>query len=256
MLKLVPRTSTRGRHMPIDSFLRTLAEAQGGKAIAVILSGTGSDGTLGVKAVKAKGGITFAQEPGAAAYDGMPLSAIASGCVDFVRLPDEIAQEISGLSRRAYVITPPREKRAATPSVRKGKDAVAPILALLHDTTGADFSSYKPATIRRRIARRMALVHAQKLKDYARYLQGHAEEVHALYQDCLIKVTSFFRDPEAFQILCEEVLPRLRKERPPGARIRVWVPGCATGEEVYSIAICLLERAGEAKGNPVALLVG
>jgi len=252
MLKLIPRTSTRGQHMPIDSFLRTLAEAQGTKAIGVILSGSASDGTLGVKAIKAEGGIAFAQDPGSAAYDGMPRSAIASGCVDFVLPPNEIAQELSRLSRHPYVNTPSRKERAdePAPSLPKAKDGLRTILALLRKTTGADFNSYKPPTIKRRIARRMALVHMEKLEDYARYLEGHAEEVQALYQDCLITVTSFFRDPEAFQVLCEDVLPRLLNDRPSGAPIRVWVPGCATGEEVYSIVICLLERAGEAKGNP------
>jgi two-component system CheB/CheR fusion protein len=251
-LKLVPRTTMRGQHMPIDSFLRTLAEAQGAKAIGVILSGTASDGTLGVKAIKAEGGIAFAQDPGSAAYDGMPRSAIASGCVDFVLPPDEIAHELSRLSRHPYVITPSGEDRAVeqTPSVPEGKDGLRAILALLRKTTGADFSSYKPPTIKRRVARRMALVHVESLEDYARYLEGHRDEAQALHQDCLITVTSFFRDPEAFKVLWEDVLPRLLKDRPPGATIRVWVPGCATGEEVYSIVICLLERAGELKGNP------
>jgi two-component system CheB/CheR fusion protein len=252
MLKLVPRTSTRGRHMPIDSFLRTLAEAQGSKAIGVILSGTASDGTLGVKAIKAEGGIAFAQDPGSAAYDGMPRSAIASGCVDLVLPPERIAQELSRLSHHPYMITPPREERAdePMPSLEKGKDGLQTVLALLRKASGTDFSAYKPATIKRRIARRMALVHVEKLEAYARYLEGHPDEVQALHQDCLITVTSFFRDPEALQVLCDEILPRLLKDRPPGAPIRVWVPGCATGEEVYSIVICLLERAGEAKGNP------
>jgi two-component system, chemotaxis family, CheB/CheR fusion protein len=252
MLKLVPRTSTRGQHMPIDSFLRTLAEAQGTKAIGVILSGTASDGTLGVTAIKDEGGIAFAQDPGSAAYDGMPRSAVASGCVDFVLPPDEIAQELSRLSQHPYVITPLGEERAdeRMPSVPKGKDGLTAILALLRKTTGTDFSSYKPPTIKRRIARRMALVRVEKLEDYARYLEGHRDEAQALYQDCLITVTSFFRDPEAFKVLCEDVLPRLMKDRPPAAPIRVWVPGCATGEEVYSIVIGLLERAGELRGNP------
>ena len=251
MLKLVPRTSTRGQHMPIDSFLRTLAQAQGSKAIGVILSGTATDGTLGVKAIKAEGGIAFAQDPASAGHDGMPRSAIASGCVDFVLRPDEIARELSRLSRHPYVITPPREERASEPppSVPKGEDGLRAILALLRKTTGTDFSSYKPTTINRRIARRMALVHVETLEDYARYLEGRRDEAQALYQDCLITVTSFFRDPETFQVLCDEVLPHLLKDRPTGAPIRVWVPGCATGEEVYSIVICLLERAGELKAN-------
>ena len=252
LLKLVPRTRTRGQHMPIDSFLRTLAQAQGSKAIGVILSGTASDGTLGVKAIKAEGGIAFAQEPGSAAYDGMPRSAIASGCVDFVLPPDRIARELSRLSGHPYVTTPPREERTdvPAPSAPKAKDGLPSILAVLRKTTGTDFSAYKPATIKRRIARRMALVHIEKLEDYARYIEGNPDELQALNQDCLITVTSFFRDPEAFQTLCEKVLPDLLKDRPPGAPIRVWVPACATGEEVYSIVICLLEGAGEGQGNP------
>lgn len=252
LLKLVPRTTTRGQHMPIDAFLRTLAEAQGSKAIGVILSGTASDGTLGVKAIKAEGGIAFAQEPGSAAYDGMPRSAIASGCVDFVLPPKQIAQELARLSRHPHVITPPREERAdePPPSAPKGKDGLRAILALLRKTTGADFSSYKPATIKRRIARRMALARLETLEEYARYLERHADEVQALYQDCLITVTSFFRDPGTFRVLCQKFLPRLVKDRPPRAPIRVWVPGCATGEEVYSIVICLLEGARELKTNP------
>lgn len=251
-LKLVPRTSTRGQHMPIDSFLRTLAEAQGTNAIGVILSGTGSDGTLGVKAIKGEGGITFAQDPDSGAYDGMPRSAIASGCADYVLPPEQIAHELSRLSRHRHVVTASRAEQAdePPPSAPKGKDGFTTILALLHDATGADFSSYKPATIKRRIARRMALVHTERLEDYAHYLEGHRVEVQALSQDCLITVTSFFREPKAFEVLGEEILPRLLKDRPPGALVRVWVPGCATGEEVYSIVICLLERAGEAKVNP------
>jgi two-component system CheB/CheR fusion protein len=252
MLKLVPRTTARGLHMPIDSFLRTLAEAQGSKAIGVILSGTASDGTLGVKAIKAEGGIVFAREPGSAAYDGMPHSAIASGCVDFILPPKRIAQELARLSRHPYVSAALGDERAAEepPSGPKGKDGLGAVLNVLRQRTKVDFSAYKPATLQRRITRRMALVHIDTLEDYARHLEGDADEVQALYQDCLITVTSFFRDPEAFQALCDKVFPALLKNRPPGAPIRVWVPGCATGEEVYSIVICLLERAGELKVNP------
>ena len=247
MLRLVPRITTGGRHLPIDSFLRTLAEAQGSKGIGVILSGTGSDGTLGAKAIKAEGGIAFAQDPASAAYDGMPRSAIASGCVDFVLSPESIARELARLSRHPYVIAPRDEERGdeRPPSAPKGKDGLQRILTLLRTATGADFSAYKPPTIRRRIARRMALAHVETLEAYARHLEGRAEEVLALYQDCLITVTSFFRDPDTYQVLCQEILPRLVKDRPPGAPVRVWVPGCATGEEVYSIVICLLEVTGE-----------
>jgi two-component system, chemotaxis family, CheB/CheR fusion protein len=252
LLKLIPRTRTRGQHMPIDTFLRTLAEAQGNKAIGVILSGTASDGTFGIQAIKAQGGIVFAQDPSTAAYDGMPRSAIASGCVDLVLPPARIAQELSRLNRHPYVITPPREEEPGEPppSKERGKHGLETILAALRKASGADFSAYKPATIKRRIARRMALVHFDKLEDYARYLEGHPDEVQALYQDCLITVTSFFRDPEAFRALCEKVLPGLLKARPAGAPLRVWVPACATGEEAYSIAMCLLEGGEEVKGNP------
>jgi two-component system, chemotaxis family, CheB/CheR fusion protein len=245
-LKRVGRERTHGQHMPIDSFLRTLAEVRKSQAIGVILSGTGSDGTLGVKAVKAEGGITFAQNAGSAAYDGMPQSAIASGCVDFVLPPEEIARKLANLSGQAYVRAPHRDAHEPPTAALKGKNGIGAILALLRKATGADFGAYKPATIRRRIARRMALAHLATLAEYARHLEGHPDEVQALYQDCLITVTSFFRDAETFQLLCKDVLPRLLKQRSPGKAVRVWVPGCATGEEVYSIVICLLECAGEA----------
>ena len=252
MLKLVPRVTTGGRHLPIDSFLRTLAEARGSKAVGVILSGTGSDGTLGARAIKAEGGIVFAQDLESAQHDGMPRSAIASGCVDFVLPPQRIAQELSRLSRHPYVITLPGHERAdePPPSSPKEKDGFRAILALLRRATGSDFSAYKPPTIRRRIARRMALAHVETLEEYADYLEGHPDEAQALHQECLITVTSFFRDPGAFEALSREVLPRLLKDRPPGAPVRVWVPGCATGEEVYSIVICLLEAAGEQGTSP------
>jgi two-component system CheB/CheR fusion protein len=250
-LILVPRTTTGGRHLPIDSFLRTLAAAQGSKAIGVILSGTGSDGTLGAKAVKEEGGIVFAQDPAGAAYDSMPRSAIASGFVDFILSPERIAQELFRLSRHPYVVTRLPEERAdeATISTPRDKDGFRAILALVRKVTGADFSAYKPPTIKRRIARRMVLARVETLEAYARYLEGHADEVRALYQDCLIRVTSFFRDPDTFQVLCEDLLPRLVKDRPSDAPVRMWVSGCATGEEVYSIVICLLEAAGALKAS-------
>jgi two-component system CheB/CheR fusion protein len=251
VLKLVPRITTGGRHLPIDSFLRTLAEARGSKAVGVILSGTGSDGTLGARAIKAEGGIVFAQDLESAQHDNMPRSAIASGNVDFVLPPQRIARELSRLSRHPYVITPlshvPVDE--PPPSSPREKDDFRSILALLRRMTGSDFSAYKPPTIKRRIARRMALANVETLEEYADYLGGHADEVQALHQECLITVTSFFRDPGAFAALSRAVLPRLLKDRPPGVPVRVWVPGCATGEEVYSIVICLLEAAGEQGTN-------
>ena len=255
LLRLVPRTNTRGQHMPIDSFLRTLAEAQGTRAIGVILSGTASDGTLGLKAIKAEGGIAFAQDPDSAAYDGMPRSAMASGCVDFVLPPGLIAKELSRLSRHPYVNTTPHEGLEQSAVAPSGKGGMKAILTLVRRASGVDFSAYKEATIQRRVARRMALVRVLKLEDYLRHLAGHPDEVHALFQDCLITVTSFFRDPTTFQILRDQVLPSLLKDRPPETPLRVWVPGCATGEEVYSIVICLLEQAGGFPGSSPAFQV-
>ena len=250
VLKLVPRVTTGGRHLPIDSFFRTLAEARGGMAVAVVLSGTGSDGTLGSRAIKAEGGIVFAQDLESAPHDGMPRSAIASGCVDFILPPQRIAQELSRLSRHPYVIAAPVREPAYQPPPASAKDGFRAILAVLRRTTGSDFSGYKPPTIRRRIARRMALVGVQTLEEYADYLAGHADEAQALHQECLITVTSFFRDPGTFDVLSREVLPRLLEDRPPGAPVRVWVPGCASGEEVYSIIICLLEAAAGLGTSP------
>ena len=174
VLKLVPRVTTGGRHLPIDSFLCTLARARAGKAVGVILSGTGSDGTLGARAIKAEGGIVFAQDLESAQHDGMPRSVIASGCVDFVLPPTRIAQELYRLSRHPYVATPPGHERALEPQPLspQEKDGLGAILALLRRTTGADFSAYKPPTIKRRIARLMALANVETLEEYARYLRG------------------------------------------------------------------------------------
>ena len=210
MLKLVPRITTGGRHLPIDSFLRTLAEARGSQAIGVILSGTGSDGTLGARAIKAEGGITFAQDLESATHDGMPRSAIASGCVDFVLPPERIAQELSRLSRHPCVITPPGPARRTSrrPRRRSEKEASAAILALLRRTTGLRLQRVQGADHQRRIARRMALANVETLEEYARYLEGHADEAQALYQECLITVTTFFRDPGTFEVLSPQVLPR------------------------------------------------
>ncbi len=253
MLKLVPRNQTGSSHMPIDSFLRSLAEVQGNQGIGVILSGMASDGTLGLKAIKAEGGIAFAQDPQSAQQDGMPRSAIAAGCVDFVLGPEGIARELGRLGSHPYVATfEPSLTPADAPLGVKPheEDGLGKILLLLRRTSGADFSAYKKTTLQRRIARRMAVNHIETLGDYARHLEDDLAEAEALYQDCLISVTSFFRDPQVFQALSEQVLPLLLEERPSAAPVRVWVPGCATGEEVYSIAICLLERAGDFQGNP------
>jgi two-component system CheB/CheR fusion protein len=254
ILKLVPRSQAGRPHMPIDYFLRTLAEVQGSQGIGVVLSGTATDGTLGLKAIKAEGGIALAQDPISAQFDGMPNSAIAAGCVDFILTPEGIARELTRLGRHPYMAA--GETRALSgpaPAPSREEDdraSLSKIFALLRKGSGADFGAYKKTTLRRRIARRMLVNRIETLEAYARHLEGDASEIHALYQDCLITVTAFFRDPAVFEALSEQVLPLLLKDRAPDAPIRVWVPGCATGEEVYSIAICLLERAGELSRNP------
>jgi chemotaxis methyl-accepting protein methylase len=234
-LTLVPRSESGSQHMPIDRFLRTLAEVQKTRAIGVILSGTASDGTLGLKAVKARGGISFAQTPETAQHDGMPRSAISAGFVDVVLPPDEIARELERLGRHPYVTAP-----AAAP--RKEADAFASILAAMSKATGTDFRFYRRALLEKRVSRRMALRRIDTLEDYSRRLEADAEELAALYGDCLASVTSFFRHPEALRAAAQDLLPRVTHEKP-GATVRVWVPGCASGEEAYSIAIALLERA-------------
>jgi two-component system, chemotaxis family, CheB/CheR fusion protein len=237
-LALRPRTS-EGRHMPVDLFLRTLADVQGSQAVAVVMSGTGSDGTLGCKAVKAAGGISFAQEPGSAKYDGMPRSAITAGCVDLVLPPDGIAREIRRLSGEDY-LRPVAEKEISPPS-EDDKDPFHGILNLLRKVTDTDFHCYKKPTLLRRIRRRMTLWKLDAMGEYLRWLERHPEEIESLHQDLLINVTTFFRDAAAFEVLAREICPQMLRNRPADAPVRIWVPGCATGEEAYSIAICLLE---------------
>ena len=233
-LHLVARES-EGQHRPIDGFLRSLAQDQRHRAIGVILSGTGSDGTLGLEEIKAAGGITFAQDD-TAIQQGMPKCAIASGCVDFVLPPDGIAKELSNIGRHPYLAG------AASPlSTLAAEPDLSTILQLLRQAAGLDFTKYKQTTLDRRISRRMALHKMEGLEEYARFLQTHREEVEALCQDILINVTSFFRDPESFEALEATVLPGLFQERSQDEPIRVWVIGCSTGEEAYSLAILIQE---------------
>jgi two-component system CheB/CheR fusion protein len=242
-LRLSPRDGALP-HLPIDRFFRSLAQDQKSNAIGIVLSGTASDGALGMRAIKAAGGITFAQEPRTALHDGMPAAAIATGCVDVVLPPREIALKLAAVAR----LSPDRGDAAAAatgPSVAETDQDFSRIFASLRMHTGNDFSQYKRATVERRVQRRMLLGHFESLSEYARSLEEFPEEVDALFQDLLISVTEFFRDPEAFDILRQTVFEPLLAggaNRPP---IRIWVPGCATGEEVYSVAIVLLEALGE-----------
>jgi two-component system CheB/CheR fusion protein len=249
VLHLVPRTEASGQHMPIDIFLRSLAEDQRGQAIGVILSGTASDGAMGLKAIKAEGGITLAQEPASARYDGMPRAAITAGVVDFVLPIERIAQELVKIGRHPYLA--PNVKADALEETPDTDGNLQRIFVLLRSATGSDFTHYKHATIRRRIRRRMVLHKIERLGDYVRLLQQNPVEVENLYQDILIHVTGFFRDPEMFDALKTEVFEKIVADRQKGTPIRVWVPGCSTGEEVYSLAIALLEVADVESSLPI-----
>ena len=254
-LKLLPRAVPPAQHMPIDLFFRTLAQIQAAKAIGVVLSGNGSDGTLGLLAIKAAGGLCFAQDPQSAAFDGMPHSAIASGSVDAVLPPDGIALEIARLAGGTY-LRQPRDATTHEALLEAERSGLDTAFALIRTATGNDLTGYKKATLLRRIRRRMALLKIEGLPDYAGYLQGHPGEVRDLYQDLLIHVTSFFRNPKTFEVLSRDVFPRLLEGRTPEAPVRIWVPGCSTGEEVYSIAICLLESLDGLASSPPIQIFG
>ena len=236
-LVLVPR----GNEMsPIDCFLRSLAAEYGELGVGVILSGTGADGTAGVEAVKAAGGITFAEDSASAKFSSMPKNAVASGFVDFVLSPEKIGVELARIARH-----PGLQQRTAQ-KVQKARTEesvalTARMLRLLSVRVGVDFTHYKKSTLQRRIAHRMVLRGVDHEAQYLRLLEKEVPEVDALFRDALIHVTSFFRDPEVFQTLRERVLPQIVKRKQLGEPIRLWVPGCSTGEEVYSLAICLLE---------------
>ena len=247
-LTLKPRPRGRSPHHPIDAFFESLAQDRRERAIGVILSGTATDGTLGLEAIKAEGGITFAQDE-SARYDSMPRSAVAAGCVDCVLKPENIAKELTRIARHPYVANGPgqseretarAEAKAARYEAPALKDGFNKILLLLRNHCGVDFSLYKRATIQRRITRRMVLSRHDTVEDYARFLQGNDKELDALYSDCLISVTSFFRNPETFDLLQRKVFPRLLQQRT-DEPLRVWVVGCSTGQEAYSLAMAFQE---------------
>ena len=282
ILKLEPRSSVPGAARSIDFFFEALAQDQREHAIGVILSGTASDGTLGLEAIKAEGGITFAQDD-SAKYDSMPRSAVAAGCVDFVLSPADIATELTRIARHPYIATSPPPEPVAGPEGDRA-DAVAheddgaalpsggsvtrattwpradaarddvdngadngyrKILLLLRNHAGVDFSLYKSSTIQRRIARRLVLNKQNALADYAQFLRGNAKELDALYSDVLISVTNFFRNPEAFDVLTRKIFPKLLQQRG-DQPLRVWVLGCSTGQEAYSIVMAFMEASEQA----------
>jgi len=239
VLQLGARVLTHGLHMPIDNFFRSLAERMGQRAIGVVLSGTASDGTEGCRTIKAAGGVTFAQDEKSAKYDDMPRNAIDAGCIDFIFSPKDIARELGGISKHPYVTRVlPDEKDEFRGMVGADLDV---LFGLLRESTGVDFTNYKHTTLQRRIRRRMVVHKIEKLKDYLRFIGKKPEELDELYRDLLIHVTGFFREPDAFLALRKHVYPKLFEGRKPDNPIRVWVAGCSTGEEAYSIAITLLE---------------
>jgi two-component system CheB/CheR fusion protein len=242
VLHLVPRDKSHDSHRPIDYFLHSLAEDKGPLAIAVILSGADADGAQALDAVKAKGGIALAQDPSLAKYDTMPAAAVKTGLVDIILPAERIAQELVRIARHPGAI---HARHASEEGPLPFGDGELPnIYAMLMRDRGVDFTHYKQTTIRRRIQRRMLVQRARTLKEYIKVLQTHPAEVGTLYNDMLIHVTSFFRDPEVFANLKKTIFPHITENRSSKDPIRIWVPGCATGEEAYSIAICLLEFLG------------
>ncbi|HUR57155.1 MAG TPA: chemotaxis protein CheB [Opitutaceae bacterium] len=273
-LQLKPREPSRTPHLSIDCFFRSLAEQQHECAIGVVLSGNASDGTLGLEAIKAAGGITFAQDA-SARYDSMPRSAIASGCVDYVMAPEAIALELARIAAHPYLRgdlpplpadfiaergAPPVPEPIADPAPapgRRGRGAppvhgYAEIMALTRERSGVDFSLYKTSTIHRRITRRMMLSRKDSLDEYARLVAADAKEFKALYVDLLIHVTSFFRDESAFDALKAVAFPKLLAEKRPGP-LRIWSVGCSSGEEAYSLGMALMETS-EQLGTPAPKL--
>jgi len=237
-LQLMEPSMPRGQRLPIDFFFCSLAQDQHERAICIVLSGTGSDGTLGVRAIKGEGGMVMAQNPATTEYDGMPRSAIGTGLVDYELPPAEMPAQLIAYVAHAFGKSP----RAATAPAPKAENALKKIFILLRAQTSHDFSQYKPSTTHRRIERRMAVNQIETMDGYVKYLQQTPAEVEALFRDLLIGVTNFFRDPGAFQALEAQIIPKLFADKHAGAVIRVWAPGCSTGEEAYSLAILLAER--------------
>jgi two-component system CheB/CheR fusion protein len=230
-----PERSRSGIFLPIDIFLRSLAEDQGDKAIAVILSGTGSDGMRGVRAIKESGGMVMVQDESTAKFDGMPRSAISTGLADFILAPEEMPRQLL-----AFVKHPEQTRSARSDTILTDEDGLTRIFALLRERHKIDFTYYKPSTVVRRIERRMTINHINELRDYVKFLESYPRELSTLYRELLIGVTSFFRDPQAFDHLAGEYLPALldRLETP---LVRFWVAGCSTGEEAYTLAMICRE---------------
>lgn len=237
VLHLIEPVAPRGQRLPIDYFFRSLAQDQQELAIAIVLSGTGTDGTLGVKAIKGEGGMVMVQAPESARYDGMPRSALNTGMADYVLPAEEMAAQLVAYVQLA-IGKKVTKKNAPLPTI---EDDMKKIFILVRSQTGHDFSLYKDNTIMRRIERRMSVNQISEMRMYVRYLQQNPLEVETLFKELLIGVTSFFRDPESFEILKTKVIPKIFTDRPQNRAVRVWVPGCSTGEEAYTIAMLIRE---------------
>ncbi len=236
VLHLLKPSEPHGLRLPINFFFKSLADDQKENAICIILSGFGSDGTIGLKEIKSQGGMIMVQDPETAESNAMPISAINTGLVDFILPPEEMPESII-----SYIQSLNKIMR----KIVTGEDKIArdmqKIFILIRNRTGHDFSSYKESTMNRRIGKRMNIHKIDNITQYAQYLQYNPEEIDHLFQELLINVTSFFRDPEAFNVLQTEILPELLEGKDKTEAIRVWVPGCSSGEEVYSIAMILQE---------------
>lgn len=248
VLTLLPRQKSMGvegdaAYLPIDRFFISLADRQKAGSIGIVLSGLDGDGTQGLKAIKAAGGITIAQDQ-TALYQGMPRSAIAEGVVDLVLDPVQIAQELERLSQQSDIFNQTAQAEELEETLTPDEE-LKPILTFLRKAVGVDFSQYKVTTIRRRIVRRMLLYKLGTLKEYAQYIRQHPQEANLLYSDLLINVTSFFRDAEVMEYLKKVLFPRLISENNEGEPLRIWVPACSTGQEAYSLAMVLLEVLGD-----------
>jgi two-component system CheB/CheR fusion protein len=236
-LQLMEPSVPHGQRRPIDFFFRSLGQDQHERAIGIVLSGTGSDGTLGVRAIKGEGGLVIVQHPDSSEFDGMPRSVLATGLMDYTLPPAEMPAQLMAYASHAFG----RPRQSGIVLAAKTKNALKTIFILLRAQSGHDFSQYKPSYCQRRIERRMALHQIDTIDRYATFLQSTPTEGDALFRDLLIGVTQFFRDPEAFQTLETQIIPRLLARKPAGALIRVWSVGCCTGEEAYSLAILLQE---------------
>ncbi len=244
-LRLSPRAESAKPHYPIDQFFLSLAQDQGSHAIGIILSGSSSDGALGLRAIKCAAGTTFCQDEESAKYGGMPHSAVATGAVDFVLPPREIAVELARIGAHPYLASPDFAADQSASSddgfaSEPSREDLRKVLSMLRRATGVDFTQYKENTIRRRIARRMLVNNCSSLSEYSGYLDGHSAEINDLYRDILISVTQFFREPDAFASLARIEAQSLQN-RNRNSPFRIWAAGCATGEEAYSLAIVITE---------------